>query len=256
MGSNQRQCFVKPAPDAGVQIGDVCATNAKCLDLGTSGICKLGADDNSFQFPHGFCTEPCSGVCPGNSTCLLNTFPVDGGTKSLVGFSGPAGSGTCFKNCDPTQGADVCGDGFFCNVISQPGNAVCLPLTPMPNGVAGRACKNDPTLCANPPSSGFCYPESTANGLTGFSGGACMADCTNGNSACGTESLCVGVSQTTSFCIEKCSAPGARSTCRSPGYTCTPLMGQTDGVCLPDCQQPNWGCIAPKTCNATTGLCQ
>jgi hypothetical protein len=249
--------------DAGVQIGAVCTTNAFCTaDLGSTAACKLGADNNAFQFPHGFCSEPCTGVCPGNSTCLNNTFAVDGGTKSLVGFT--SANGSCFKDCDTTAGATVCGDGFFCQTINSSGAGACLPLTPMPTGIAGQACKNDPTVCANPPSSGFCYPESTSSGATGFSGGACMADCTNGVSACGTDSLCVGVSSTTSFCIQTCATPGTRSTCRT-NYTCSPLTAANgtplpQGACLPDCQQTNWGCNrnpdAGQTCNTTTGACQ
>jgi hypothetical protein len=180
---------------------------------------------------------------------------TDGGTsKSLVGFTGPGG--TCFKNCDPTAGADVCGDGFFCEVISSAGNAVCLPLTPMPTGIAGRACRGNELVCSNPPSNGFCYPEILSNGqATGFINGACMADCSAGDN-CAADAMCVGVSQTTSFCIERCSGPGTRSTCRVPGYSCMPLNQGTDGVCLPDCQQPNWSCTSPKTCNAMTGQCQ
>jgi hypothetical protein len=267
-GSTARQCFVKPVPDAGTQIGDTCATTADCThDLGATAVCKTGSEtppansDGGWTFAHGFCTEPCTGTCDSNSTCLLNVFTVDGGTtKSLVGFAGTAGQdGSCFKNCDSTAGADVCGAGFFCQAISQTAS-VCLPLTPMPKGVAGQACSTDGTVCSNPPSSGFCYPESTSSGATGFSGGACMADCTEGDIACGTESLCVGVSSSQAFCIETCATPHTRSTCRTH-YTCAPLTKSDgselpQGACLPDCSQPNWSCSADAgTCNTTTGQC-
>jgi hypothetical protein len=172
----------------------------------------------------------------------------------MVGFGGTGGF--CFKPCDQTAAADVCGDGFFCQVLNWYGDAACLPLTPMPTGVAGQPCVGSELTCSNPPSNGFCFPDIDSNtgDPTGFTGGACMADCSGGNN-CASDSVCVKVSGSTSYCIEKCSGPGTRSICRDPGYTCKKLSTSADGVCMPDCQQPGWSCAPGRTCDASSGQC-
>ncbi len=258
-GQTTRQCFVPAPVDAGPQAGATCTTAAECAFLGAGAKCITAASEaqGGAAYPVGYCTVDCGpqGECPTNSECieLTNTMLPDGGLRTITGQDTPV----CLGLCD-TSTNEPCGQNTFCLGTGTGTEGVCAPYTQIPAGMLGSACTSA-TQCSFPPVNGFCFPESTSMGPTGFNGGACMADCTF-NDECGDDGTCVRVSTDgTSYCIEKCLNPGERSTCRA-GYTCGVLTSGgvpiPEGACFPDCSAPGWECEMGQTCNTTTGQCE
>jgi hypothetical protein len=245
-----------------VRYASQCSAPAECGPLGNDATCKSTADIGGFNYGLPFCARPCdaNGTCPDNGFCMPSEYPFDGGTKSPVGLS----QDTCFARCNynnQVTGCEAIGTHLYCVPVGAGGSGACVPYTPAQPGTLGSACVGNTGICEDPPSSGFCYPETTSQGPTGWAGGACMADCSGGNGyACGTRGVCVGVSATVAFCIARCEHPNTKGPDCRPDYTCAPLTsgGQplAFGACFPGCDAAGNGCDVGELCNTTTGFCE
>jgi hypothetical protein len=251
-----RSCVVSSS----VRYASQCSASAECASLGNA-TCKTTADIGGFSYGVAFCARPCDsgGTCPDNGFCVASEYPFEGGTKSPLGL----GQDTCFARCNYNNtftGCEAIGTHLYCLPVGAGGAGACIPYTPAQPGTLGAACVGNTAVCEDPPSSGFCYPETTPQGPTGWAGGACMADCSGGNGyACGTGGVCVGVSATVAYCIARCEHPGTRGPDCRPDYTCAPLTsgGQplAFGACFPGCDAANNGCDVGEVCDTTTGFC-
>ncbi len=250
-GQTQCQCHVPAPVDAGPQVGLTCATDADCAAI-PGARCATGATGGEFDYPVGFCTINCTAAntCPTGAECVIPPFTTaDGGVIDVIGQD----TGVCAPICDPEATEAPCADNFTCAGVSmdQTEGFVCVPVTPMPAGLIGKACTSA-FECAFPPTNGACI--TAANG---FPNGQCSAFCNFGES-CGPEGVCVGLFSDTATCHPTCAEPGQRSTCAA-GYSCYGLQSG-GGTCLPDCTSELWVACADRmpaqTCNMTTGQCE
>ena len=257
---------------AGV-LGAACVNDTDCggivvsmLDQadGYKPFCKKTMNPTGHAYPGGMCTRR----CVAGSMC---------GTGNTCDFAdGPFGEidNICLPGCSM---AVPCRPGFKCYDYGT--NDACYPFFPdggnigpfdpgpgNSDGGAAQPC-TDSTQCAPqtpPPALGFCFLPTTADGgPSAFVGGQCSAQCNTAliDAWCGENGACNGfIGPTTStgpsvvfICQQECTRAdaGVRSTCRT-GYACN---APVNGVCSPRCDNPGAGCVAPRVCNTTTGLC-
>lgn len=265
-------------PMAAASVGSPCSIDLDCADievspdeqtLGVTPFCKthmLNLDvvgGQGFEYPGGYCSKRCGFInnsCGTGAQCLI-----------ALGFFGEY-ENVCRKTC--TQHSD-CRTGYICAGLSST-LAVCLPATssdgglatidggPPHTGAAGGPCTAD-SQC-KPPDNGICLEATEVDGgVSGFTDGMCTAQCgavaglTLGDAWCGTNGACnaYGVAVNDGKgplviwqCEQGCNPDGGGVACRT-GYVCN-----ANGACVANCTVPGAGCNAPRTCNATTGLCQ
>lgn len=233
---------------------------------GYKAFCKKVMNPTGHAYPGGMCTRRClaAAACGTGNTCDF--------------ADGPYGEidNICLPGC---TAALPCRTGYKCYQYGA--NSACYPtfadgsdIGPFDAGtgnignVAGLPCTDD-TMCAPqtpPPALGFCFAPTTADGgPSGFTSGQCSAQCNQAlfDQWCGTNGQCNGfIGPTTAtgpsvvfLCQAECTGPdgGANPTPCRTGYTCN---APVNGACVPRCDAPGNGCVAPNpTCNATTGLC-
>jgi hypothetical protein len=253
------------------QVGGPCTTNADCAAVGSGAICKL-TSPSGVGYPNGYCTVPCSGSnCPNNSNC------VDFGQLDTQFGVTAYGENTAFCLAACNWDGDCNAPNYAClggnapdstNTTFTPGFG-CF-VSPPATTQTGQPCLSVAD-CAFPPTTGFCFQETTTTGSSGFIGGYCSADClgalfrsTDADAFCGTNSRCIvdGVdgsgNPNSASCYSQCAGPGSgQSTCRA-GYICSSLTQadggvESTGICYIPCQFTV--CATGTTCT-DAGYCQ
>ncbi len=270
-------------------LGSACSTAADCTNVaGTTpnattngGVqCKTQQLVGGATYPGGYCTRRCTS----DANCGTAGFCVYG-----LGDTGEA-ENYCMASCGGAFGS--CRTGYNCVTFGSGTGAPsgCLlggadgglydPFDAGPAGapgVQGGPCTMD-NQC-QPPDTGQCIPQTEADGgLSGFTGGACISDCTMNptDAFCGDGASCVlflfsaadGLGDIIGgLCYGSCEAEadggqltvypdgGPTPVCRT-GYHCNAL-GSTNtgpGYCVNDCNVAGGGCGSGYTCGSN-GFC-
>lgn len=262
----------------GPAVGAACANDSQCdLSLTATdqkysirGFCKKASITDptlsaGFSYPGGYCTKRCgfeNASCGAGNTCLIS-----------LGFIGEF-ENQCMTSCTSSS---QCRAGYGC--FSMGSNlSVCLPLTedggllpvvdagPGVPSEAGSACTDD-AQCI-PPSTGFCFRETRSDGgPSGFTGGACSADCTAlaatraADAWCGNAGVCNSYGFATGdglgpvvvwLCDHGCGV-GWDAGCRS-GYVCDQTSVESP-ACVPNCHNAGVQCPTGTSCRES-GICQ
>lgn len=275
--------------DAGTtaSIGSACASDSDCAaipmtstdqQVGFVPFCKktaldlTSANGQGYAYTNGYCSKRCGfeqTSCGTGNRCFISL-------GQLGEFEN-----VCFDGCT----ADTeCRTGYFCLPYSNTAG-VCMPetmLVTLPDGgvdlelkdagagfggESGAACADD-TAC-QPPANGSCITEQFDGGPTGYTGGACSAECgiAIDDAWCGNSGSCnpyaynVGDNKGPVVfwqCDRACGAGGladggTAGNCRT-GYVCD-TSGNGYQVCNPDCRNAGFDC-GGATCNQTTGICE
>jgi len=148
----------------------------------------------------------------------------------------------CVEVCngDPDPEANL--GGYLARSCTDLQSEFCLE----PNNTnAGAACTTT-SNCIGGSLDAICIDEATNE----WPGGYCSAAC-QGNIECGDGNYCLGLGTNgETYCTQGCNRT---ADCRA-GYGCVPLNGG-GGACIPACTT-NTDCVAPATCNLTSGICE
>lgn len=183
-----------------------CTTNSDC---GAGGTCYQNEN-----FSGGSCEFSCkvNGVldprlCPQGSRCDEKF-------------------GSCFNPC--TLGSACERAEFKCQQFASTVTMCAIPIPEAANRLfVGDTCTAS-SQCASGTKQGVCMAQ--------WPGGHCSGLC-SGDADCGGIDTCISYKDpatqaATNFCAAFCYKPGTKSNCRT-GYTCSPVTGTSQGVCLP-----------------------
>jgi hypothetical protein len=168
--------------------------------------------------PGGYCTSDCetSSECGVDATCVAT---------STDNF--------CASRCDSPGIQSNCRAGYICVGLKDRSDGACFILSSSGSGGGGGSAPPPPPPPKSPTGSSCSGDSQCQTGqcaLNGWPGGYCSRFCTS-NEQCGTGVCLNDVEAGQMYCVSKCAAPGAQSTCRT-GYACYPFAApRTDGYC-------------------------